>query len=133
GSERAGAHLAVAYLLFPATQFNAFTPSAGFHPVSFALPLLMFAIWFLDERRLLPFALVAVLAASTKEEIPAALGCLGIWYAVRKGERVVGGTIAVLGFGVSALEFLVLIPHYSIAGFSPFAVRYSSVGGTPGG
>ena len=133
GSERAGAHLAFGYLLFPATQFNAFTPSAGFHPVSFALPLLMYAIWFLDEKRLLPFALFAVLAASTKEEIPAALGCLGIWYAVRKGERVAGATIAVLGFGVSALEFLVLIPHYSIAGFSPFAERYSSVGGTPTG
>jgi uncharacterized membrane protein len=133
GSERAGAHLAVGYLLFPATQFNAFTPSAGFHPVSFALPLLMFAIWFLDEKRLLPFAVFALLAASTKEEIPAALGCLGIWYAVRKGERVVGTTIAALGFGLSALEFLFLIPHYSIKGFSPFAVRYSSVGGTPTG
>jgi len=133
GSERAGAHLAIGYLLFPATQFNAFTPSAGFHPVSFALPLLMYAIWFLDEKRLLPFALFAVLAASTKEEIPAALGCLGLWYALRKGERITGATIAVAGFTLSALEFLVLIPHYSIAGFSPFAVRYSSVGGTPTG
>ena len=133
GSERAGAHLAIGYLLFPATQFNAFTPSAGFHPVSFALPLLMYAIWFLDEKRLLPFVLFAVLAASTKEEIPAALGCLGLWYALRKGERLTGAVIAVVGFTLSALEFLVLIPHYSIAGFSPFAVRYSSVGGTPTG
>ena len=133
GSERAGGHLAFAYLLYPATQFNAFTPAAGFHPVSFALPLLMYAIWFLDEKRLLPFALCALLAASTKEEIPAALGCLGIWYAVRKGERAVGATIAVLGFGISALEFLVLIPHFAIAGFSPFAERYSRVGGTPAG
>jgi uncharacterized membrane protein len=133
GSERAGAHLAIGYLLFPATQFNAFTPAAGFHPVSFALPLLMYAIWFLDEKRLIPFTLFALLAASTKEEIPAALGCLGIWYAFRKGERVAGATIAALGFGLSAIEFLVVIPHFSIAGFSPFAVRYSSVGGTPRG
>ncbi len=78
GSERAAAHMAVAYLLFPATQFNAFTPSDGFHPVSFALPLLMYAIWFLDENRLLPFAAFALVAATTKEEIPAAIGCLGI-------------------------------------------------------
>lgn len=133
GSDRAGAHLAIGYLLFPATQFNAFTPNAGFHPVSFALPLLMYAIWFLDERRLLPFTLVALLAASTKEEIPAALGCLGIWYAVRKGERLAGGVIAGAGFGLSAVEFLVVIPHFSIAGFSPFATRYSKVGGTPTG
>lgn len=130
GSDRAGAHLAVGYLLFPVTQFNAFTPLAGFHPVSFALPLLMYAIWFLDEKRLVPFSLVAVVAASTKEEIAAAIGCLGIWYAVRRGERAAGSTIAAIGFGVSAIEFLVILPHFSIAGFAPFAQRYSSVGGS---
>jgi uncharacterized membrane protein len=133
GSERAGAHLAIGYLIFPATQFNAFTPAIGFHPVSFALPLLMYAIWFLDEKRLLPFTLFALLAASTKEEIPAAIGCLGIWYALRKGERLAGATIATLGFAISAIEFLVIIPHFAIAGFRPFAERYSSVGGTPSG
>jgi uncharacterized membrane protein len=131
-SERAAAHFAFAYLLYPATQFNAFMPAAGFHAVSLALPLILFAIWFLDEGRLLPFALTAALAATTKEEIAAAVGCLGIWYAVRMGGRAVGATILGLGAAWTLVNFLVVIPHYS-HGLHPFADRYAGIGGTPGG
>ena len=79
GSSRAAAHFAFAYLLYPATQFNAFTPGDGFHSVSLAVPLVLFAVWFLDEDRLVAFSAVAFLACTTKEEIPLAVGCLGIW------------------------------------------------------
>jgi uncharacterized membrane protein len=132
-SNRAAAHFALAYLLIPATQFNAFTVSSGFHAVSIAIPLILFAIWFLDEDRLVLFAVFAVLAASTKEEIPVAVGCLGIWYAVRKGKRLVGASIFVLGLAVSLLDFFVVIPHFSPSGADPFVARYQQVGGTPGG
>jgi uncharacterized membrane protein len=131
-SERAAAHFAFAYLLYPATQFNALTTS-GFHSVSIAIPLILFAIWFLDEERLLPFALFAILAASTKEEIPAAVGCLGIWLAVRQGRRFAGLAIFALGLSVTLIDFLVIIPHYSPSGIDPFVARYSQVGTTPGG
>ena len=133
GSERAAVHIALAYLVFPATQFNAFTPEIGFHAVSFALPLLLYAIWFLDEDRLLPFAVIALVAASTKEEIPLAVGCLGIWYAVRKGKVLVGGTIFGLGLGATLVNFLVIVPHYSRPGVDFFGDRYAAVGGTPTG
>ena len=87
-SERAGLHFALAYLLYPATQFNAFTVTSSFHSVAIAVPLILFAVWFLDEDRLVSFTVFAVLAATTKEEIALAVGCLGIWYAVRKRRRV---------------------------------------------
>jgi uncharacterized membrane protein len=132
-SQRAAVHLGLAYLLYPATQFNAFTISSGFHAVSIAIPLILFAIWFLDEDRLVLFAVFALLAASTKEEIPAAVGCLGIWYAVRKGKRVTGLSIFALGVTLSLIDFLVVIPHFSPSGIDPFAGRYEQVGGTPGG
>ncbi|MDP9222865.1 MAG: DUF2079 domain-containing protein, partial [Actinomycetota bacterium] len=132
-SDRAAVNLALAYLIFPATQFSAFTIAGGFHAVSIAVPLILFAIWFLDEDRLVPFALFALLAASTKEEIPAAVGCLGIWYAVRKGKRLVGLSIFVLGLTVSLADFLVVIPHFSPSGIDPFVGRYQQVGGTPRG
>jgi uncharacterized membrane protein len=133
GSDRAGAHFAFAYLLYPATQFNAFTITSSFHPVAIAVPLILFAIWFLDEDRLLPFALVALLAASTKEEIPLAVGCLGIWYAVRRGRRLAGASIFGLGLAVTLVDFLVIIPHFSPSGINPFVGRYQEVGTTPGG
>jgi uncharacterized membrane protein len=133
GTERSAAHFAFAYLLFPATQFNAFTISSGFHAVALAVPLLLYAICFLDEDLFIPFSVVALLALTTKEEIGAAIGCLGLWYAVRHKRRVVGSVIFVVGFGVTLFNFLVLIPHYSPTGASPFQYRYAKVGTTPTG
>ena len=123
---------AVAYLLYPATQFNAFTP-IGMHAVSFAIPLVLYAIWFLDEDRLAWFTLFAILAASTKEEMAAAVGGLGIWYALRRGHRRFGLSVFAAGLAVTGVNMLIVIPHYAPKGVSPFAARYESVGGTPGG
>lgn len=132
GDERAAAGFAAAYLLYPATQFNALTNS-GPHAVSFAVPLILFGIWFLDNDRLVPFGITALLAATTKEEIPLAVGCLGIWYAVTHGRRLVGATIFALGLTATMFDFLVVIPHFAPSGSNPFAGRYSAVGGTPSG
>ena len=65
-SERTAAALALAYLLYPPVQW---LTASDFHPVSLATPLLLFAWWFLDERRLLPFALCAAAALATKEHV----------------------------------------------------------------
>jgi uncharacterized membrane protein len=132
-SPRAAAHFAFAYLLYPATQFNAFTNGSDFHSVSIAIPLLLYAIWFLDEDRLVPFAAVALLACTTKEEIPLAVGCLGVWYAIRKGRRLAGASIFAGGLGLMLFNFLWVIPHFSPTGKDPYAWRYGSVGGTPNG
>jgi uncharacterized membrane protein len=132
GNERAALGFAAAYLLYPATQFNALTDS-GPHAVSFAVPLILFAVWFLDNDRLVPFALTALLAASTKEEIPLAVGCLGIWYAVTHGRRLVGAAIFALGLAGTLIDFFVVIPHFAPPGAGPLQPRYAAVGGTPGG
>ena len=133
GSERSAAHVAFAYLLFPATQFNAFTISSGFHSVAVAVPLILFAIWYLDEQRVVPFAIFATLAITTKEEIGAAIGCLGLWYAVRHTKRLAGAVIFATGVAISLFDFLVVIPHYSTNGSNPFEYRYSQLGTTPTG
>lgn len=132
-SPRAAAHFAFAYLLYPATQFNAFTIADGFHAVSLALPLILYAVWFLDQDRLVAFSVVALLACATKEEIPIAVGCLGIWYAVRRGHRLFGFSVFTLGLALTVFNFLWVVPRFSPTGIDPFASRYRAVGGTPGG
>jgi uncharacterized membrane protein len=132
-SSRAAAHFAFAYLLYPATQFNTFTIGDGFHSVSLAVPLVLYAIWFLDEDRLVAFSATALLAFTTKEEIPLAVGCLGIWYAVRTGRRLFGLGAFTVGLATTAFNLLWVIPHFSATGTDPFADRYSAVGGTPSG
>jgi uncharacterized membrane protein len=130
GSERAGCVFALVYLLCPITQWNSIW---DFHPVSLAIPLILFAIWFLDEDRLGMFAVFALLASAGKEEIPLAVGSLGIWYAVVHRRRLAGAVIFSIGAALTAVDFLVVIPHFAVAGQNPFAGRYTAVGGTPSG
>jgi uncharacterized membrane protein len=133
-NERAAVFFALAYLLFPATQFNAVAVAfdSGFHPVSIAIPLLLFAIWFLDEDRLVAFGIVALLAASTKEEMPLVVGLLGLWYAVKRGRFRIGLPVFAAGFALTLLDFLVVIPHF-LHGKTMFTGWYAPVGGTPSG
>jgi uncharacterized membrane protein len=130
GSERAGVGFALAYLAYPPTQWLTLNE---FHPVALACPLLLYAIWFLDEERLLPFALCAAVAATTKEEIALVVAGLGLWYALAHRRRLTGVVIAVAGAAVALIAIELVIPHFNRAGTSSFFTRYSEVGSTPGG
>jgi uncharacterized membrane protein len=129
GSERAALGFSLAYLLFPATEWMTLNE---FHPVSLACPLLLFAIWYLDEDRLLPFACFAALAALTREEVPLVIAGLGIWYAIGRRRWLAGGTIAAAGVAASAIAIQVVIPHFHGAE-SSFYGRYDAVGGSAAG
>jgi uncharacterized membrane protein len=129
-SSRAALGFALAYLLYPATGWLTLNE---FHPVALATPLLLFAFWYLDNDRLLPFALFAVAAAACKEEIGLVVAGFGLWYALAKRRRVEGAAIAVLGVAWSAIAIAVVIPHFHTAGESDFYGRYSEVGGSAAG
>ncbi|HEV8099302.1 MAG TPA: DUF2079 domain-containing protein, partial [Gaiellaceae bacterium] len=118
------------YLVYPPTQWLTLNE---FHPVALACPLLLFAIWFLDEGRLVPFGLCAAVAATTKEEIALVVAGLGLWYALAHRSRLTGAAIAVAGVLVALIAIEVVIPHFNRAGTSSFFTRYSEVGSTPGG
>jgi uncharacterized membrane protein len=129
-SDWAAAGFALAYLLYPATQWLALD---DFHAVALATPLLLWGFWFLDEDRLVPFAAVALAACLTKEQIGLVVAAMGLWYMLRPGRRWAGALIAAAGLAVTALAFAVVIPHYSISGSSRFEGRYSAIGGSPSG
>ena len=130
GGEWSGPLFALVYLLYPPTQWLVVD---DFHPVALATPLLLGAIWFLDENRLLPFALCAVAACLTKEQVGLVVAMLGIWHAFAHGRRRAGLVIFVTGTLVAVIATAVIIPHYAPGGGSPFAGRYDAVGGSPGG
>jgi uncharacterized membrane protein len=130
GDERAALGFALAYLLLPAVQWLTLNE---FHPVALACPLLLWAFWFLDEDRLGAFAVTALLAATTKEEIPLVLAGFGLWYAVSRHRRLAGAAIAAAGFAWTLLAVRVVIPHFNDGAESSFYSRYSEIGGSPGG
>jgi uncharacterized membrane protein len=128
-SGRAGLGFALAYLLFPATGWLTLNE---FHPVALACPFLLFAIWYLDEARYLPFAVFAGLAMLTKEEIPLIVAGIGIWYAISRRRWLAGAAIAVVGLAVAAFAVKVVVPHFH-GQASHFYGRYDAVGGSAGG
>jgi uncharacterized membrane protein len=129
-SDRAALGFALAYLIYPPTQWLTLNE---FHPVALACPLLLYAVWFLDEGRLLPFAACALVAAATKEEIALVVAGLGIWYALAHGRHWTGAAVAAAGVAAALIAIEVVIPHFNRAGTSSFFTRYSEVGSTPGG
>jgi uncharacterized membrane protein len=129
GSERAGVGFALAYLLYPATTWLTLNE---FHPVALATPALLYAFWYLDEDRLIPFAVFAAIAAASKEEVAIVVAGYGIWYALARGRRAAGAVIAATSLAVSAVAVALVIPHFN-GGKSAFEGRYSEVGGSPGG
>ena len=129
GDPRAAWSLAIAYLLYPAVQWSALN---DFHPVTLAIPLLLFMVWFLDEDRLLAALVVGCLAAATKEDVPLVIAGIGVWYALRRGRPLVGAAIAAAGVAWTGIAVWVVVPHFN-GGPSPFYSRYASVGGSPRG
>jgi uncharacterized membrane protein len=130
GSPRAALGFALAYLLYPATGWLTLNE---FHPVALATPLLLFAFWFLDNDRLVPFVLSAIAAAASKEEIGLVVAGFGIWYALARRRVGAGLVIAALGLAWSVIAIAVVIPHFHTAGESDFYGRYSEVGGSAAG
>jgi len=130
GSERAALGLSLSYLLFPAAEWMTLNE---FHPVALACPLLLFAIWYLDEDRLGAFALLALLAVLTREEIGLVVAGLGIWYALGRRRWATGGAIAVAGLAATIVAIHVVIPHFRHGAASSFFGRYEAVGGSAGG
>lgn len=129
GSERVATLLALAYLANP---WLAWSAVSAIHPVTFAIPLLLFGVWFLDRGRLVPFALCALLVASTGELMGLPVAALGVWYALARGRRWPGGIIAALGATWTLLALYVVVPAFS-GGDSIFYGFYDEVGGSPQG
>lgn len=128
-SEKAAALLALAYLAYP---WLAWTALDAMHPVTLAIPLFLYAIWFLDSDRLWAFAPCALLVVATGELMGLPLAALGIWYWLARGHRRVGLVVAAAGFAWTLLAVKVIVPAFH-GEESPFYSYYATVGGSPEG
>ena len=130
GSERAAALMALGYLAYPWVVTSA---ASAIHPVTFAVPLYLYCIWFLDTKRLLPFGLCAALAMSTGELMGVPVAGLGVWYALARGRRVAGSVIAAAGIAWTVLAIYVVVPAAQGGDSSRYYSFYDGVGGSPSG
>ena len=129
GSEHVAGILALGYLAYPWVATSAY---GAIHPVTFAIPFLLFCVWFLDTDRLVPFAVFALLTVSTGELMGLPVLGLGIWFALARGRRLAGVAIACGGLAWTLFAVYIVVPHYS-GGGSQFYGFYDEVGGSPTG
>ncbi|HEV8191970.1 MAG TPA: DUF2079 domain-containing protein [Ktedonobacterales bacterium] len=105
-----------------------------FHTVALATPLLLLALWALDAEHVIWFAVAAVLAALTKEDVALSLVLLGGLLALR-GRWRFGLIVTVLSAAYVALCFFVILPHFGGSATNSgnnFWYRYSWLGGSVG-
>ena len=129
GSERAAGVLALGYLSYPWVVTSA---GSAIHPVTFAIPLLLFGIWFLETDRLLPFLLTAALVMSTGELMGVPIAGLGLWYALARGRRVAGAAVTAVGMLWTFVAVYVVVPA-ARGDTSRYYGFYDEVGGSPQG
>jgi uncharacterized membrane protein len=96
-----------------------------------ALPLLLFALWFLDEHRLGPFVLFAALAMLTNELVGLTVALIGVWYAIRYHRPRVGFTVAGVAAAWTVICLAVIVPGFSDGESSRYYGNFDSVGGSP--
>jgi uncharacterized membrane protein len=129
GSERVAGLLALGYLAYP---WLATSAVGAIHPVTFAIPLYLFCVWFLDTERIVPFALCAALAMTTGELMGLPIVGLGVWFALARGRRLAGALIGLAGLAWTFLAVYVVVPHYA-GDSSMYYGFYDEVGGSPQG
>jgi uncharacterized membrane protein len=129
GSDRVAGLLALGYLAYP---WVAVTAAASIHPVTFAVPLLLFCIWFLETGRIVPFAVCAVLVLSTGELMGLSVAALGLWFALARGQRRAGAAIAAAGAAWTFVAVYFIVPAF-LGESSHFYGFYDHVGGSPDG
>lgn len=122
--EGAALLVATAYLLLPSLQgVNLF----DFHAVALA-PLFLLLAWrYVEEKRNLPFAIAAILAAATKEEISLLVAMMGL-YALVIQRRRWGAIPFVLGVGWFLFVLEVISPAFNQAGSHEFLGYYAQWG-----
>lgn len=127
-SERAALGFALVYLIYPPLQWLGVDE---FHPGALGCTFLLFAFWYLDEDRLIPFGIFAVLASTTREEMPLVVAGMGIWYALTRRKWALGAGIAAAGLACTAIIVAAVTPHFRHGAPLTFYGRYKDVGGSP--
>jgi uncharacterized membrane protein len=118
--------LSVVWLLQPSLQFFAWE---SFHPEVMAIPFILWAYWFGENQRWVPFAVLLVLAMAWKEDVSLLVVGLGLLYLIR-GRRRVGAIVIAAGLAWFLIVGAWLVPHLA-GGGTVYGGLYGDLGTTP--
>lgn len=105
----AAALISASYLLYPSLQYiNMF----DFHPEAFAIPLLLFALYFADARKYAAAIAMLALTGLSKEHFPLALASVGVYVFLAQKKRLLGTLMAAAGVVWFLVNFKILLPYF---------------------
>ncbi len=100
-----------------------------FHPIALATPLLLFAFWYLNERKYGVFLIFLSVALLCKEEISEIIFIFGVYILLFHRKRIFGSSLIVAGIAFFALAVWLIIPHFRKTGEEfIFVHRYDYLG-----
>jgi uncharacterized membrane protein len=105
---------ALAYLLFPAMQYM---NMEDFHSEIFATPLILFALCFLERKKVCAFFAFIVAALAAKENIALAIFPLGIYIAIAQKKVKIGILASALAAAFFIFNIYFFMPMFSSSGF----------------
>ncbi len=102
--------ISISYLFYPSLQYiNMF----DFHPEAFAVPLLLFALYFVDAKKYPAAIAMLILTGLSKEHFPLAMASVGAYVFFAQRKRKLGIVLAAAGIIWFAVNFKVLLPHFA--------------------
>jgi uncharacterized membrane protein len=129
GTDRAAWLMTIAFLFYPTVVTDHVNQ---IHWEYWALPYVVGAVYFLEEKRFWPFMLFALLTMTGQESMPLTAGMFGVYAAVRhRGWKWIVSPI-VLALAYGAFIFKVVIPHFAGAHGYIVAHYFGDLGKTPG-
>ncbi|MCA9073750.1 MAG: DUF2079 domain-containing protein [Planctomycetaceae bacterium] len=141
-SDKVAMWMAVATLLYSPLHFlDIAIDFKTFRPISFGVPLLLFAIDQMERRRLVTMAMLFVVTLTAKEDFAIVIAPLGLWLAVtswraettaeNRRQMIVGLLTGALATVYLALAVKVLIPWFRSGDTVHYARYFSRFGETP--
>ncbi|MFP4055490.1 MAG: DUF2079 domain-containing protein [Candidatus Brocadiia bacterium] len=123
--------LAVAYLVAPTTAFVNLPADYGFRPMALLPALVLWAVVFLERRRVPWYFLFLVLALLTKETAAPIVVMLGVYVAVRHRRWGLAGATVALGAGYYVFVTRVAVPYVfgQAYDFTPLLSRFGDSAG----
>ena len=127
GSDTAGIIFALAYLLAPAIQG---ATMSDFHATSLTASVFLFALFYLERRRFVPFFILMVVALLSKEDLSLMVFMIGGYLYVCLRERRLGLIAMAVALSWLVICTQVILPHFSGLASSPFLDRLAIFGPT---
>ena len=114
------------YLAYPAVHYLLLE---DFHPENIAIPLILFAFYFLQQKKFLPYYVLLFLTMLTKEEVILSLALLGV-YTYFKIDKKVGIITVVASILFFLFDIYVVLPYFG-SGYFRTSLVFGQFGNTP--